>query len=193
MSAVSKNVTPASSAASTTARVASSSMRPPKLLQPRPDDADGQRPEVSCSHVRNVSIACGVVRYWEDFHVGEVSEVGPVTVTEEEIIDFALAVRPTAVPHRPGSRAALALRRADRKRLAYDARSSWGCSSGASSSTPPRSARRASTRSAGPRRFARATRSRAARRSPTCSPRRRTRNAERSSRPTRCSIRTACS
>ena len=36
MSAVSKNVTPASSAASTTARVPASSMRPPKLLQPRP-------------------------------------------------------------------------------------------------------------------------------------------------------------
>src|SRR6266536_1052917 len=36
MSAVSKNVMPASSAASTTARVRSKSSRPPKLLQPRP-------------------------------------------------------------------------------------------------------------------------------------------------------------
>src|SRR5438876_8635388 len=36
MSAVSKSVMPASSAASTTARVASRSMRPPKLLQPSP-------------------------------------------------------------------------------------------------------------------------------------------------------------
>jgi hypothetical protein len=35
-SAVSKNVTPASSAASITAREAGSSMRPPKLLQPSP-------------------------------------------------------------------------------------------------------------------------------------------------------------
>ncbi len=29
------------------------------------------------------------MRYWEDFQVGEVSEVGQVTVTEEEIVDFA--------------------------------------------------------------------------------------------------------
>src|SRR5688572_1654805 len=36
MSAVSRNVTPASSAASITARDAASSIRPPKLLQPRP-------------------------------------------------------------------------------------------------------------------------------------------------------------
>src|SRR3954463_14976979 len=36
MSAVSNNVTPASSAAATTARVPSRSTRPPKLLQPRP-------------------------------------------------------------------------------------------------------------------------------------------------------------
>src|SRR3954469_8658921 len=36
MSAVSNNVTSASSAASTTARVPSRSTRPPKLLQPRP-------------------------------------------------------------------------------------------------------------------------------------------------------------
>src|ERR1700750_1967555 len=36
MSAVSKSVRPASSAASTTARVPSRSTRPPKLLQPRP-------------------------------------------------------------------------------------------------------------------------------------------------------------
>jgi len=29
------------------------------------------------------------MRYWEDFHVGDVQEVGPVTVSEEEIIEFA--------------------------------------------------------------------------------------------------------
>jgi acyl dehydratase len=29
------------------------------------------------------------VRWFEDFHVGDVAEVGPVTVTEEEIVDFA--------------------------------------------------------------------------------------------------------
>jgi acyl dehydratase len=29
------------------------------------------------------------MRYWEDFHVGDVSELGPVTVTEDEIVEFA--------------------------------------------------------------------------------------------------------
>ncbi len=29
------------------------------------------------------------MRYWEDFQVGDVSELGPVTVTEEEIVEFA--------------------------------------------------------------------------------------------------------
>src|SRR6266576_5549410 len=28
------------------------------------------------------------MRYWEDFQVGEVAELGPVTVTEEEIVEF---------------------------------------------------------------------------------------------------------
>ena len=29
------------------------------------------------------------MRYWEDFHVGDVAELGPVTVTKEEIVEFA--------------------------------------------------------------------------------------------------------
>ena len=29
------------------------------------------------------------MRYWEDFAVGDVTEVGPVTVTEDEIVEFA--------------------------------------------------------------------------------------------------------
>jgi acyl dehydratase len=29
------------------------------------------------------------MRYWEDFAVGNVTEVGPVTVTEDEIVEFA--------------------------------------------------------------------------------------------------------
>jgi acyl dehydratase len=29
------------------------------------------------------------MRHWEDFHVGEVTEIGPVTVSEQEIVDFA--------------------------------------------------------------------------------------------------------
>jgi acyl dehydratase len=29
------------------------------------------------------------MRYWEDFHVGDVTELGPVTVTEDEIVEFA--------------------------------------------------------------------------------------------------------
>ena len=42
------------------------------------------------------------MRYWEDFQVGEVTELGSVDVTEEEIIEFATAVRPAAVPRRSG-------------------------------------------------------------------------------------------
>jgi acyl dehydratase len=29
------------------------------------------------------------MRYWEDFEVGDVTELGPVTVTAEEIVEFA--------------------------------------------------------------------------------------------------------
>ena len=29
------------------------------------------------------------MRYYEDFEVGEVTEVGPVSVTEDEIVEFA--------------------------------------------------------------------------------------------------------
>src|SRR3954451_9614917 len=29
------------------------------------------------------------MRYWEDFHTGDVTELGPVTVTEAEIVEFA--------------------------------------------------------------------------------------------------------
>ncbi len=35
-----------------------------------------------------------MVRHWEDFHVGDVIEVGPVTVSEEEIVEFALRFDP---------------------------------------------------------------------------------------------------
>jgi acyl dehydratase len=36
-----------------------------------------------------VAIASGLVRWFEDFRVGDVTEVGPVTVTEKEIVEFA--------------------------------------------------------------------------------------------------------
>lgn len=29
------------------------------------------------------------MRHWEDFHPGEVTEIGPVTVSEDEIVEFA--------------------------------------------------------------------------------------------------------
>ncbi len=29
------------------------------------------------------------MRYWDDFHVGDVRELGSVTVSEAEIVDFA--------------------------------------------------------------------------------------------------------
>ena len=34
------------------------------------------------------------MRYWEDFQVGEVSEVGPVTVSQDEIVEFATRFDP---------------------------------------------------------------------------------------------------
>jgi acyl dehydratase len=34
------------------------------------------------------------MRYWEDFQIGEVSEFGPVTVTQEEIVEFATRFDP---------------------------------------------------------------------------------------------------
>ena len=34
------------------------------------------------------------MRYWEDFHVGDVTELGPVTVTEDEIVEFATRFDP---------------------------------------------------------------------------------------------------
>ena len=34
------------------------------------------------------------MRYWEDFRIGDVVEVGPVTVTEDEIIEFATRFDP---------------------------------------------------------------------------------------------------
>ena len=34
------------------------------------------------------------MRHWEDFQVGEVTEVGPVTVTQDEIVEFATRFDP---------------------------------------------------------------------------------------------------
>jgi acyl dehydratase len=34
------------------------------------------------------------MRHWEDFQIGEVAEVGPVTVSEEEIVEFATRFDP---------------------------------------------------------------------------------------------------
>ena len=34
------------------------------------------------------------MRYWEDFHVGDVTELGPVMVTEDEIVEFATRFDP---------------------------------------------------------------------------------------------------
>jgi acyl dehydratase len=48
------------------------------------------------------------MRHWEDFQVGEVTEVGPVTVTQDEIVEFATRfdpqpfhVDPEAARHSP--------------------------------------------------------------------------------------------
>ena len=48
------------------------------------------------------------MRYWEDFQVGEVVEVGPVTVSETEIVEFAtrstILSRFTSIPPQQSSR-----------------------------------------------------------------------------------------
>ena len=46
-------------------------------------------------------------------------ELGSVTVTEDEIVDFARAVGPAAVPRRSRGRQGVRLRRPDRERLAH--------------------------------------------------------------------------
>src|ERR671926_1792847 len=80
MSAVSKSVTPASSAASTTARVPSRSTRIPKLLQPRPT-TDTSGPSVPKRRVRIAAdVMASGVRYRRlgssDLEVSEIS-LGP--------------------------------------------------------------------------------------------------------------------
>src|SRR5471032_1604371 len=88
MSAVSRNVTPASSAASTTARVPASSTRRPKLLQPSPTTLTVS----SLVPRRRVRMPGGYrlapMLHSEDFHVGDVTELGTVEVTEEDVIAF---------------------------------------------------------------------------------------------------------
>src|ERR671934_43166 len=77
MSAVSKSVMPASSAASTTARVASRSIRPPKLLQPSPT-TETSGPSRPNRRVRmRVDASDLLVRYrelgWSDLEVSELA------------------------------------------------------------------------------------------------------------------------
>jgi acyl dehydratase len=43
------------------------------------------------------------MRYWEDFHVGDVAELGPVTVTEDEIVEFATRFDPQPFHVDPGA------------------------------------------------------------------------------------------
>ena len=87
--------------------------------------------------------------HWEDFRVGEVTELGTVDVTEEDVIAFATRFDPQ--PFHVDPEAAKAspfgglIRAAGTRR-----RSSWACSCAGCCSTPPRSARPASSRSAGP-------------------------------------------
>src|ERR671936_1874363 len=87
MSAVSRNVTSASSAASTTAVVPAWSTRRPKLLQPRPTTDTSSGPSARVRIARAYSFAR--VRFWDDFAVGDVVELGSVEVTRDEIVEFA--------------------------------------------------------------------------------------------------------
>src|SRR3954452_21216280 len=87
MSAVSNSVIPASSAASTTAWVAAASICRPKLFPPSPTTETVSGPRGRVSIGRAYRFAC--VRYWEDFAVGDVTELGTVEVERDEIVEFA--------------------------------------------------------------------------------------------------------
>jgi acyl dehydratase len=49
------------------------------------------------------------MRYFEDFHVGDVFELGSLSVTEEEIIDFARKFDPQFFISTRGARATRSL------------------------------------------------------------------------------------
>src|SRR5581483_4858399 len=88
MSAVSKNVTPASSAASTTARVPASSTRPPKLLQPRPTTvtASGPRVVVRTSGDRTGSVP-GRAEHTQPVFVRDLRDLGIAVAGRAQCID----------------------------------------------------------------------------------------------------------
>lgn len=39
--------------------------------------------------VGRLAVASRLMRYWDDFHAGDVTEIGPVSVSEEEMVAFA--------------------------------------------------------------------------------------------------------
>src|SRR5829696_1191471 len=117
MSAVSKNVPSASSAASTTARVASSSMRRPKLLQPRPATETSSGPSERFRIARGYRFAArgllgGLPRRRDDG-----ARPGRGVAGRDRRV--RAPVRPAAVPRRRGRRRCGSIRRARRERLAH--------------------------------------------------------------------------
>ena len=72
-----------------------------EVVRPEADDGDVELAKLSRAHASTVPIASGAMRHWEDFHAGEVTEIGPVTVSEAEIVEFATPLRPAVLPRRP--------------------------------------------------------------------------------------------
>ena len=62
---------------------------PAEVVAAQADHADFQRPEGAGAHCGTVPIGSEAMRYWEDFAVGDVTELGEIAVTAEEIIAFA--------------------------------------------------------------------------------------------------------
>src|SRR5205823_2036413 len=54
-----------------------------------PDDGHLEWAELPRPHAGRLDVASRAVRYFEDFAVGEVTELGSVSVSEEEIVEFA--------------------------------------------------------------------------------------------------------
>ena len=146
-----------------------------------------------CASRDRIDSVSALMRYWEDFRVGDVTELGPVDGDRGGDRRVRDALRPAAVPHRSGGGEGEPVRRPDRERLAHDGALHGAVRARRCCSTRRRSAHQASRRSAGRpgaagRHAHRPVDGRRRR-----SRRRRTRAAARSSRPTRCSTRTASS
>ena len=65
-----------------------------EVVATEPDDGHLERSKLPDAHHGTLAIRSRLMRYFEDFKAGDVTEVGPVTVSEQEIVDFATRYDP---------------------------------------------------------------------------------------------------